>query len=233
MPKVGKFAKAKGKFIKSSKDKLRAKKDEFVQNLKSDPFSCISAKDIVDFCEDPEGVIKNLANDPDLLPSLVSGALSLVPVVGPFLASVFDLFFPKPPEKEMVSKEDLEKRLDEFRIQMEGIMDKKIAESEVQTWKRLCEAFFKGLVDNMEVLRTKVGVLKVRLREGEADSNLKTYVREAFESLRAQVKGIIRFCGNHAMVDNVVPYYLDSLFIYIVVMANLNVCQKKRILIIF
>ncbi|EGG15598.1 hypothetical protein DFA_10440 [Cavenderia fasciculata] len=146
-----------------------------------------------------------------------------VPGVGPILASVFSMFWPADPAKQPITQEELDKRLEEFKTEMIGIMDSKIADSEVKTWKNICEAFFNGIVSSAPILQDKINTLKHRLAEdGKADSSLKTYVREALELQRVQIKTIIQFCASKEFQKDTVKFYQDSLFMYLSVMNVLN-----------
>ncbi|EGG24984.1 hypothetical protein DFA_03230 [Cavenderia fasciculata] len=220
MVKVGKFAKAVGN---NTKDNIKEKAEEFANQLKEDPLSIIDVSVVVNFVQDPLGVLEETLTDPEFIGSCIATALECVPGVGPILASVFSLFWPTDPAKQPVTREELDKRLEEFKTEMIGIMDKKIQDSEVKTWKTICEAFFNGIVSSAPILQDKINTLKHRLAEdGKADSTLKTYVREALELQRVQIKTIIQFCASKEFLKDIVKFYQDSLFMYISVMNVLN-----------
>ncbi|EGG15596.1 hypothetical protein DFA_10438 [Cavenderia fasciculata] len=220
MVKVGKLAKALGN---STKDNIQEKAEEFGNQLKENPLAVIDVSIVVNFVQDPLGVLEETLTDPEFIGSCISTALECVPGVGPILASVFSMFWPADPAKQPITQEELDKRLEEFKTEMIGIMDKKIADSEVKTWKNICEAFFNGIVSSAPILQDKINTLKHRLAEdGKADSSLKTYVREALELQRVQIKTIIQFCASKEFQKDTVKFYQDSLFMYLSVMNVLN-----------
>ncbi|EGG15569.1 hypothetical protein DFA_10411 [Cavenderia fasciculata] len=186
MPKVSKFGKMAKAFGDSTKDKII----------------------VVNFVQDPLGVLEETLTDPEFIGSCITTALECVPGVGPILASVFSLFWPADPKKA-VTQEELDKKLEEFKTEMIGIMDSKIQESEVKT--------------SVPILQDKINTLKHRLGEdGKANPTLKTYVRDVLELQRVQLKTIIHFCGSKGFRKDTIKIYQDTLFMYISVMNVLN-----------
>ncbi|GAM28016.1 hypothetical protein SAMD00019534_111920 [Acytostelium subglobosum LB1] len=134
-------------------------------------------------------VISDKLKDKEFVGECISTALECVPGIGPLLAFSFSMFWPKDPNKELVTRKELQAAIDTLKNEMITIIDKKIEETEANIWKKLVNALFECLVSELDDLQEPISLLKRQLAEdGVGSEKTKTQIRMALTSLRHKTK---------------------------------------------
>ncbi|KAN0035999.1 hypothetical protein ACTA71_005297 [Dictyostelium dimigraforme] len=205
-------------------DKYEIAKKKVEDMLKENPLAIVPI-DMFGTVEtdDPFDIIEYFTPTVDDIEAVVTPILEAVPIVGPVLGVVFQIFWKRENGDEEKNKKELENRLAEFKKEIIGIIDKKIEASEIEQWKRNCQSLVEGLASTLETLKDALERLRYQLVNGEkVDPVSKESIRTKIDILRNDVKKVYIFTSNEKFAKDTIPQFLETIFLYIFLIRSID-----------
>ncbi|GAM26108.1 hypothetical protein SAMD00019534_092830, partial [Acytostelium subglobosum LB1] len=154
---------------------------------------------------------------------IFSSVLGCIPIVGPLLQGVFALFWKRASPSDTVSKDELNKKMEELKRNIIGVIDSKIQDSEIRTWTENCHTVLLNLRNSCTSLKEDLSALIYKLDNKETiTGDFLTDIRTQIKLTLDHSKELLTFCSNPKYMRYVLSYYIEALFITISIYGLIN-----------
>ncbi|GAM26106.1 hypothetical protein SAMD00019534_092810, partial [Acytostelium subglobosum LB1] len=166
---------------------------------------------------------EGLKVDKDDVNIIFTSVIGCVPGVGPLLQGVFALFWKRASPSDSVSKAELDKKMEELKKEMIGIIDSKIKDSEIRMWTDICQTVLWNLRSSCTSMKTDLSALIYKLDNNETiTTDFLTDIRTKITLALDHSTQLLNFCSNPKYMRYVVRFYIESLFTNISIYGLIN-----------
>ncbi|GAM26107.1 hypothetical protein SAMD00019534_092820 [Acytostelium subglobosum LB1] len=166
---------------------------------------------------------EGLKVDKDDVNIIFTSVIGCVPGVGPLLQGVFALFWKRASPSDSVSKAELDKKMEELKKEMIGIIDSKIKDSEIRMWTDICQTVLWNLRSSCTSMKIDLSALIYKLDNNETiTTDFLTDIRTKITLALDHSTQLLNFCSNPKYMRYVVRFYIESLFTNISIYGLIN-----------